>query len=224
MDPNQLDLSKFPHIVKPSEMEDKEEIEKRSAALKQIKDTVENLTSQLDAYVVELVNFDSKVRILNQREYELKEQQFAVNQKEKEVYSREDDLAKEKEYVILANEGLKEREAKILQDKDYLQEIEIAKKEWEDRKAEVIKQEAVLEEKLKLKVTLERQKEQDLKEIEDEKSRQEKIYQDRKKELDDKESLIEKSNEIDSERKHLLDVREERIKTVETRLNLDHNE
>lgn len=201
-DTTQFDLSAFAHIVHPSELEDKEEMEKRSAALQAVKSQMENLVSLLEAYVVDLASFDSKAKILAQREYQVKEGEYAVAQKEQGVYALEGDLQKQKEYIANANLDLKEREATLLANKDYLHEIEIAKQEYEDRKAEAIRQEHLLDEKAKSLETLNT----------------------RQQDLDAKEALIDRANQIDAERKRLLDVREERIKAKERQLLLNRQE
>jgi hypothetical protein len=199
---DQLDLSKYPKIVKPSELEDKEEIERRSQALGQIKELAENLIALITSYIGDLSTFDSKVNILNQRDYALKEAEFAVAQKEKEVYDKQVKLDQEKEYVVNANRDLKEREEKLISDKDYLNEIEVGKQEWEDRKAEALKQEKIVEDKKKSLEALNT----------------------KQKELDEKEAMLEKSAQIDAERKRLLDIREERIKVQEQRLHIEQSE
>lgn len=197
-----LDLSKFPNIIKPSELEDKVEIDKRSNSLLQIKTLSENLYNLIKAYLVDLELFDKKISILNQREYALKEAEFSVAQKEKDIYVEAEKVKQEKEYVVNANRELKLKEEKIISDKSYLNEIEIGKQEWEDRKAEALKQEKVVEDKKKsLESLIAKQKE-----------------------LDEKEAMLEKSSQIDAERKRLLDIREERIKVVEQRYKLDQAE
>lgn len=202
MNDTALDLSKFAHITHPSELDDKEELAKRSEALTTIKAMVQNLTSLLDAYVIELASFDSKTRILTQREYQVKEAEYEIAQKEQKVYALEGEIERQKEYIVTANKELKEREGALLANKDYLNEIEIAKQEYEDRRAEAIKQERILDEKTKTVAVVNK----------------------RQQELDEKEALIERASQVDAERKRLLDAREERIKLKERQLLLDRQE
>lgn len=197
-----LDLSKFAHIVQPSQLEDKEEVAKRSKNLQVIKDLMANFVAACDVYVTDLASFDSKARILAQREYNIQEQEYATDEKEKEVYSREEKIEQEKVYIAKANTDLKEREAKMLTNKDYLDEITIAKEEYETRKSEAIRQEKLLDEKKK--------------DIE--------LLNKKQLELDEKESLLARSSVVDVERKRLLDIREERIKAQMTRLHMDLQE
>lgn len=216
-----LDLSQYPKITIP---DDKEEIEKRSKTLTSIKDQMENLTNTMRTYLMELASFDEKSKLINQKEYDLKEAEYELLEKEKTVYALEEDVKKEKEYIINANRDIKAREAKILKDKDYLTDIELAKKEWEEKKAEVLKQEAVLDEKLKLRETLENQRQADKDELEKERVKFYNEQTQKEKEFSQRELLIEKNYAIDMERKRLLDVREERIKMQERQLKLDRGE
>lgn len=197
-----LNLENFAHITHPTDLDDKEEIAKRSEALTAIKSEIQNLNNMLEAYVLDLATFDSKARILTQREYQVKEAEYDVAQKEQKVYTLEGDLKTQKEYIVTANKDLKEREGKLVANKNYLHEIEIAKQEYEDRRADAIRQERILDEKTKS--------------IE--------VVNKRQQELDEKEAVLERASQVDAERKRLLDLREERIKTKERQLLLDRQE
>lgn len=197
-----LDFSQLPHIVRPSDLEEQAEIKARSATLQRIKEQLEGLMNALDAYVLDLASFDNKARILAQREYQVKEAEYDISQKEQKVYALEGDLKNQKEYIATANKELKQREGELLVNKDYLREIEIAKQEYEDRRAEAIRQERLLDEKTKSIAVVNK----------------------RQQELDEKEALLERASQIDAERKRLLDVREQRIKNTEIRLHMDQQE
>ncbi len=196
---DQLDLSGFPNILPES---DKTDVQKRSDALVKIKESAENFISLITIYVKDLASFDKITQILDEREVQLKQAEFDVAQKEKEVYAEKEKLQREKLYIANATKALKEREEKIINDKDYLNEIEIAKQEFEDRKTEALKQEKLLDEKKKgLEALITKQRE-----------------------LEEKEAMLEKSAQIDAERKKLLDIREARIKNTEQRLHIEQQE
>ena len=197
-----MDLSKFPHIVHPSELENKEDLELRSKSITAIKVIMENLINAMNAYVSDLINYDQKSKLLDQKEHELSDKELDISQKEKEVYSLGEKVKREKEYVYNTNIELRAKEAELAQNKDYLAEIEQGKKEWDNRKADALNQEKILAEKTK---TLE-------------------VLNMKQKELDEKQALLEKAEMVDAERKRLLDVREERIKIKEVRLQLDQQE
>lgn len=193
----QLDLSKFPNILP-----EQRELQDRSVGLVTIREIMENLINAMQSYLVELESFDKKNRLLDMKGQQIKELEYELSKKQKSVVSEQEAVKQEKDYVIKTNKDLKEREIKLTEEKSHLSEINDAKVEYEERKQEALKQEAIVEEKLKLVEVINK----------------------KQLELDEKESLIEKANDIDAERKRLLDVREERIRAKEQRLKLDQME
>lgn len=194
-----FDLSKFPKIVLEQKVVD---VEKQSESLKAVRSSMENLLNLIQIYYTELSSLDDKSKYLEKVEAHLKEYEFELTQKEKTLLISDEAVKKEKEYIDNANRDIKTREAKLVQEKNYLLEIENAKLEWEERKTEALKAESVAEEKMKLIEVLNK----------------------KQQELDEKEAMMEKSSAIDAERKRLLDIREERIKSKEMRLYIEQEE
>ena len=130
-----------------------------------------------------------------------------------------DDLGKQKEFIALTNADLKEREQGLKERNVRLKDIQEAERQYEERKAEMIKQEAILDEKIKLKKSLELQKEDNAKELQEKHASMQAEFERRTRDIAEKEALLDRSYEIDRERKRLLDAREEKIKTIEKRLS-----
>ncbi len=194
-----LDFSKFPKII-PGD--DSQENKQRSQSIVDIKEIMNNLVLALESYVNGLLEFDNKAKILDQREANLKEDELTLSDKEKKVYELEDRLKEEKKYIAQANLDLKEREAKIESNHDYLEEIQIEKEAYEERKAEAIRQEGILAGKIA-----------QLKKLEELRAK-----------LEEREAIVSRSEAIDAERKRLLDIREQRIAVTESRLHIEQEE
>jgi hypothetical protein len=196
---NNLYLSKYPHITVPEATGD---MESRSQSIIRIKSIMDNLHDAMKTYFDDLVNFDEKVKLLDQREENIKSDELTLKEKEQEVYVLEDKLKSEKEYIALANKTLREKEEKMSSDKELLVQIEQEKVLYEDRKSEAIRQEKITDDKIKeynnLKVIA--------------------------KELEEREMLVTRSEEIDVERKRMLDLREERIHKTMIRLHMENEE
>jgi hypothetical protein len=193
-DSQNLDLSNYPKIVPPTE-EESEEIEKRSKAIQAIKVLADNLIKAMQSYIFDLQTFDSKIRMLNQREAQIKTAELTNADKEQAVYAREAEIKSKEEYLVNLGIELKEKELKLGEDKKILEEIEKAKGEYEEIKEQAIKVQMQLGTMNKLMA--------DIKE---------------------REHVVEKREEVDAERKKLLDVRENRIKDQEIRHGLEQKE
>jgi uncharacterized protein YyaL (SSP411 family) len=190
-----LDFKDFPHIVKPSELEDRAELEKRSRAIQSIKDHIENVVKEMFAYVDDLQTFDSKIRMLNAREANIKADEADLRAKENVFYKQKDEVEEQKKYLVNATADLKVKESELADNKKILEEIEKAKEQYE-----IIKNMAIREQTNVISLKT------------------------KENELNERESLITKSEKVDAERKTLLDIREQRIKAKETRLQIEQNE
>ena len=190
-----LDLSKYPHI----DPETIQEVELRSNSIEKIRDLAENLFKAMESFLQDAVQFDNKVRLLDEREQSLIDRDTEISTKEKDVYTREEKVETEREYIVNANVSIKQRELVIESNKRLLEEIEKGKKEWEEKKAEVILKEKDVDSKLSKLMTVNKKLEQD-------------------------EAVVNKQSEINAESKRLLDIREARIREREIRLQMDAEE
>lgn len=201
-DATHLDFTQYPHISRPSELEDKVELEKRSKAITDIKNKSEDLFHLMESYVSDLVSYDAKVKLLDKRDHESAIRENELNKKEKELIDREEVLQREKGYVSKLNLDLKEKEKQLLTDKVQLTDLQVEMDKFEEKRSELIKQQAVTEKKIKRLETL----------------------QEKERELEEREMVVEKAVEVDKERKRLLDIREERITAKERMLLIDRAE
>ena len=128
---SQFDLSQYPKITQPSTEMDQEELARRSEGLNRIHTTAVTLIDQIQTYLGDLVALDTRSKVLDTREIAIKQGEHDLYLKEQDVYSLEAKTKSEKEYIEKANLDLRERESKLLEQKQYLEEIEKAKKEWE---------------------------------------------------------------------------------------------
>lgn len=128
-----LDFSKYPSI----RVDDSFPVPSQS--LEKIRDLAENLFSAMNSFISDVLKFDQKIKLLDSREAEIVNKEIELNEKEARVYALEDRLKAEKEYIVNTNIALKVREKKMEGEQKLLEEIEKAKKEWEDKKAEVLR-------------------------------------------------------------------------------------
>jgi hypothetical protein len=189
-----LDLSEFPKITPPTE-EERLEIEKRSKAIRNIKDIVENLFKAITAYVDDLQTFDLKIKLLSQKEANIRADEAEFTIKQAEFYKEKEELQGQKEYLVNATLDLKRKETELNDNKKILQGIEDAKEQYEVIKAGAIKEQEKVKELNK--------REDDIKE---------------------REALITESERVDAERKHLLDIRQEKITNRERQLQIQAEE
>lgn len=201
-DATHLDFTNYPHVVRPSELEDKQELEKRSAAITDIKNISENLFKAIESYVFDLVSYDQKIKTLNQRDFESTQRENDLNKKEKELIEREETVQREKGYISKLNLELTEKEKALAADRIQMGDLQSEIDKFEQQRSELIKQQALAETKLKA-----------VKEIEE-----------KEQDLERRELLVEKAAEVDKERKRLLDIREERIVAREKYLAISQSE
>lgn len=162
----------------------------------------EDFIALINTILIEVQELEKTDRLLIERDRNLRIFEDELKERERNISKEQDKLGGEKDFIDKANKKIAERELSIKQDKDYLKDIEVAKGEWEDRKKEAIRQEAIIEEKIKRLSTLKEQE----------------------KALEERESKVDKEKAIDAERKRLLDVREERIKIEEKRYLIEQAE
>jgi hypothetical protein len=184
-----MDFKKYPHIVG----EEAPQSESKSLALDVIRAKFEDLSNMLTVYITEVALFDNKKQVLEQKEEQLKEFKQELDTTEEKLYRKADALDKEKEYITQENKALKEREMKLNRQKNYAEEIEKGKVEWERVKQEVLRKEYDVDAKLKR----------------------------RQQDIEDKELLARKISETDEQRKRLLDLREKRIEEIEKQRRID---
>jgi len=196
---NNLDFSKFPKIVPENNGENTQVLSKLADNVKSL--TV-SLLNALEEYNSQIVSVDNKRKLLEDLEKSLNDRELDINEKETKVYTLEDKLKQEKEYIARMNKDLKEKELKNESDKKYLDEIKKEKETLEEKKAELIIQETKTKEEIKILSTL----------------------KEKEKLIEDRESVVAKSEAVDAERKRMLDIREDRIKNREHQLQIEQEE
>ena len=194
MEETKLDLSDFPKILPPTQ-EEADELARRSKAIQGIKDLAENLVKAMESYVFDLQTFDSKIKMLAGRENDVKAQESELLTKQSDFYKQKEELDGQKEYLVNATLDLKRKETELNDNKKILQGIEDAKEQYEVIKAGAIKEQEKVKELNK--------REDDIKE---------------------REALITESERVDAERKHLLDIRQEKITNRERQLQIQAEE
>ena len=169
---------------------------------KQIREKIEDLIKLFENLKLYTTEIDHKSEVLISQERELRHFEKSLNYQKDKLQKDQDEVEAGNKYIEVENKRLYVMKRSLEEDRKLLKDIEFAERAYIAKKEDALKEEKKLDEKIKQFSNLET----------------------KAKEYEAKQLLIDKEKAIDAERKRLLDIRENRIKVIEHRLQIDQSE